>query len=1269
MWNREQELNEFDELADSDVPEEDADSLDMKPSPSASDLNHSGIDLEITNIAEPERAQWREEIQQLGGRSPLLHFVDSASTRIELSTTHPGGLAQFIIGKPTRLSSLIRDPLSQKAALKAAPKIAAKGIELATARGIDSIHLAIGLAEWKYGVDDFLAPILLQPLRMRSIGQDFEIQLKGEPHLNPALKRALAEQFQIYIDAESFVRLTKIEGVFKPQPIIDRLRGITSHLSWFHVQPRLVVSSFAEISEGLLRSSRDLDHIVLNAIAGNDYAQEVLRDSYEPTELIPEQLRNTQTERLVLDADSEQEQVVADIAAGNSVAVRTLPGTGATQTIINAIGALIGDHKRVLVVSPHRASLESVRQGFKKLNLDGIVAQQATLRSDLIRAIGRSEKAIKPRMTDIEDALTRLRQVLFDYRQASTQKHEQYRVSALQALDELARLATLPDSPSTMVRLTPETVTALAEDRSEASELLNRAAGLGEFRYTPADSPWWAATGTDPELASQAHRAAKRLKESLPKLLEYSSSIMNQLNLKQPKTVAELKLYLEYLLGIRENLDRFKPEVYERPLTDLIAATGAKKDSPDLENGNRRSLRKLAKEYLRPGARIDSMHQKLIEIQQQRNFWNQVNRIGATPSVPEGLSELEVQVKSVTEEFHTIDQALAKSAEQQSLEDIEYEELKTYIDKLAEDTEVLSNLSERAEVRQQLHELGLDELVADLANRLVPEAAVPAELELAWWQSALELILTETPALLNANTQVIDRLESDFRLVDEAHIASASRLMNWNLAQAWRIGILDYMEEADKLKAHLKNNTITSETLSQDAPYLGSILAPVWTSSSYLIGQLDPKMSFDVVFLLDASAITLAEAVPSIIRAKQVVAFGDPVSQSPSEFDIAVSHLDYERNHQPSAAPLASALDTLETVLPVHRLTTSYRVGGEDLSELISRRFYAGAIQSLPWAGQLLGLKSLSVDFVETGVGMPDPDSGVIESVPAELERTVELVKNHVVDAPDQSLMVLTASAKHADRLEQAILEASTTFQPLHKFLVQDREEPFMVSTLEHAVAQTRDRVIFSIGYGRTPHGRLLRDLGPLSRLGGAQLLAQGITSARRFLSIVSCFSAEDIEPQRAQHGLAVLAKLLNEAEHPVEDDFGDDKEVMLVDLAERLETFGVKTQLFYRNKLDLVAHFGGKALVIESDRTVNAGSLRQSLRLKPFTLNRLGWHYLRVHDFELFTDPDRVAERAARILGAVSETSYDDSQKLDQTGVVEPEEAVTITPPPGESL
>jgi hypothetical protein len=96
-----------------------------------------------------------------------------------------------------------------------------------------------------------------------------------------------------------------------------------------------------------------------------------------------------------------------------------------------------------------------------------------------------------------------------------------------------------------------------------------------------------------------------------------------------------------------------------------------------------------------------------------------------------------------------------------------------------------------------------------------------------------------------------------------------------------------------------------------------------------------------------------------------------------------------------------------------------------------------------------------------------------------------------------------------------------------------------------------------------------------------------------------------------------------------------DDRDAMLVDLAKRLRALGMRTALGYHGKLGLVASFGSRAMTVETDATMGGSSLRQSLRLKPEMLKRLGWHYLRVHSFDLFSDPDAVAQRIAIALGA----------------------------------
>jgi hypothetical protein len=236
-------------------------------------------------------------------------------------------------------------------------------------------------------------------------------------------------------------------------------------------------------------------------------------------------------------------------------------------------------------------------------------------------------------------------------------------------------------------------------------------------------------------------------------------------------------------------------------------------------------------------------------------------------------------------------------------------------------------------------------------------------------------------------------------------------------------------------------------------------------------------MPFDTILLVDAGALTVAESIGSIRRAKQLVAFGDSVTQTPAPFELALDEPDPDAEIEPPDARQVdelharSALAQLSNLLPTLILTRSYRAGGEDLAELVNRRFYGGMIDSLPWAGTFLGHGSLVLDYVEDGTGMPDATSGAVESVDAEVDRVVDLVIEHAIQRSHESLMVVTASDKHAVRVMQAVLEAMPSHPELAEFVSATAPSRSTCCPIGPRRAQSRDRVVFSLGYGRTPHG------------------------------------------------------------------------------------------------------------------------------------------------------------------------------------------------------
>ncbi len=128
---------------------------------------------------------------------------------------------------------------------------------------------------------------------------------------------------------------------------------------------------------------------------------------------------------------------------------------------------------------------------------------------------------------------------------------------------------------------------------------------LGRVPLRPDDSPWYGVSFTRTEDARAAHDLAGKLHATeVPRLLERGYELIAQTRMRPFQTVSELGAYLKLLQGIRESLDRFSPSVFERPLGELIDAHSPRRDASAMSGPNRRRLKRLSKEYVRPGVHV-----------------------------------------------------------------------------------------------------------------------------------------------------------------------------------------------------------------------------------------------------------------------------------------------------------------------------------------------------------------------------------------------------------------------------------------------------------------------------------------------------------------------------------------------------------------------------------------------------------------------------------------------------------------------------------------
>ncbi|MFM2412240.1 MAG: hypothetical protein RLZZ587_573, partial [Actinomycetota bacterium] len=181
------------------------------------------------------------------------------------------------------------------------------------------------------------------------------------------------------------------------------------------------------------------------------------------------------------------------------------------------------------------------------------------------------------------------------------------------------------------------------------------------------------------------------------------------------------------------------------------------------------------------------------------------------------------------------------------------------------------------------------------------------------------------------------------------------------------------------------------------------------------------------------------------------------------------------------------------------------------------------------------------------------------------------------------------------------------------------------VITLQQSSAVTRDRVIFSVGFGRSPHGRVLSDLGSLSSSDGLRLVAVAVTRANHHLTVISSLATAELREERMSDGARALGEFIDDTlafvpptstNHPLLDDLG-----------RRLEQRGALLVADVPG-IPLAARIGDDCIAIDIDDNLMGMSLREGLRIRPAMLARCGWKYSRVHELQLFLSPDIVADR-----------------------------------------
>ncbi|GEK19114.1 hypothetical protein [Cellulomonas persica] len=1251
------------------------------PEPSSSDEQAAGPVALVeppsdAELVESALATWRGALVEAAGGSTLADIDLLGEAALDLSAAHPSGMAQLFAGRETRLSNLVREGAALSAARRRARAVGSRAAAYEQRYGIAPTSLAIGVATWtertpgQVGQDDVAAlasitraqssdpspeqgtneprrlhaPVLLRPVALRARGtgeSDYELALEPSLEVNPVLARALRSRGAL-LDPAAVARGAFTPGGFDPRAALQRLASLgEAVLEDFQLTERVVVGTFVHPGQVLVDDLDNLaasvaHHEVLTALAGVEADQERL---HQPLPAVVEGDRDPAHERGVGDLDPAQQYVLDVVATGSHLFVDSPTGADEAGTIAAIVADAAAAGRTVLYVPGHRRAAVALTErlaahGLHDLLLD--IAPEAGWRTAAARRLLGAMTMESP-VVDVR-GVQALRSDLVGHREALrayvTGLHvarEPFGVSAYDALQHLARLTSTRPAPHTTVRLAPEVAGVLGDaTRTRLAADLRRAGELGAYSVRPGDTPWYGAdlrTHADADVARR--RLARLLDDTLPRLAERAVQVDTETGLVPAESVDAWGEQLRMLDGVRASLDLFLPIVFERTAADLVAATATKEWRAErgiaMGYWLRRRLRRQARDMVRPGRPVADLHSALQQVQERREIWQTHCPSGGWPRLPEGLEILESEYREVREDLEALDAVLASTPGGAGLCTVPLDALTERLSRLRATQDALETLPDRTGLLHTLRAAGLGDLVDDLAERRVAPQAAPAELELAWWSTVIEQILAQDPALAGYDGETLGAMTARYAELDRQHVASLAPPIRSAVAAQVGAVLRRHREQAEELFAELVEERITSlrDTFSR-YPDVVRRLRPVLVASPMLVPQVLPaSRTVDLVVLGAAAHLPTEVALAAIARGRQVVVVGDARCAS------------------------GSAVRELATVLPRATLRADSVARDPYLTTFLAEHGYGDALVAtpLPTSRPLVRLE------VVDGTGMPNPTSGIVETTTAEVAHTVELVLEHVMSRPEESLAVVTVTPAHAEAVREAVLDEVRTNPALAAFFDPARPEPFVVTDLTGVAGLRREAVILSLGLGRTPHRRVLHTFGALSGPGGAALLLDTLGSTRHRLVVVSCFGADDLDTERLRgDGPRLLHDLLTfaaergtgqtaPASHAVDPDR------LLVDLAERLWRHGLIVELDYGvpggQRIPMVVghpSLPGRMLVAvltDDEAYVAEPSVRVRERLTADRLERLGWTVVRVWSAAAFLDPEAEVDRIRRYVHA----------------------------------
>jgi hypothetical protein len=511
--------------------------------------------------------------------------------------------------------------------------------------GLNVLHVAYGLLEWAEAAASThsFAPLVLNEAnlaREKTVrGAEFWIEGTGaEPETNTVLSEKLRLEFDIALPP------------FPGGSIEDYLEQIGSlapkSMPVWRVRRQIVVGVFPSARMAMYRDldpaglRMGQDDVVSQLLAGHDTGE---ASPFAPEYEIDHPDIEKQVPRLISEADASQFSALVDIAGGRNLALEGPPGTGKSQTIVNAIAGAIGAGKKVLFVAEKLAALNVVKSRLEAAGLgEFLLPLQAdrSAREQVIESIReRLDMEVEKPSRDHEAKVKEFRRVRDELAVYLKLMASEFQDSHLRVRDILGRttaatqrLDALPREVVSACNISADVLSADGIDRIRRhAERLNEA-----HRHTLSAHPAWRSTKlTNPdrftveEICGQAATLGTRFRElATERALLQQAGLFADLSAEQLKDIASALALVpgdapkQALLAVLNPASSSVVRELHRRCTDITEATQSLQPmfAVELDDSCLQAVQAIADAC--NGVPLDSVHDEDVqsEIDKQRKL-------------------------------------------------------------------------------------------------------------------------------------------------------------------------------------------------------------------------------------------------------------------------------------------------------------------------------------------------------------------------------------------------------------------------------------------------------------------------------------------------------------------------------------------------------------------------------------------------------------------------------------------------------------------------